>query len=125
MDGILPRVLSVEGKQYYIYGDFGYNQRWFIDVPFQGSNISPAQSAFSKAMSSVRISVEWIFKEVKLQFSAIDFKRKTKVREHPVGIIYLASILLSNFRNCLYPNQISIYFDCPPSDLMTYVNHKN
>ena len=125
MDEILPRVLSGEGKQYCIYGDSGYNQRWFIDVPFQGSNIFPAQCAFNKAMSSVRISVDWIFKEVKLQFSAIDFKRKMKVREHPVGMIYLASILLSNFRNCLHPNQMSRYFDCPPPDLTTYVNHRN
>lgn len=125
MDEILPRVLAVQGKRYCIYGDSGYNQRWFIDVPFQGSNVSPAQSAFNRAMSSVRISVEWIFKEVKMQFPDIDFKRKMKIQESPVGMMYLATILLTNFRNCLYPNQISTYFECSPPDLKTYVAHKN
>ena len=36
MDEILPRVLFVQGTRYCIYGDSSYNQRWFIDVPFQG-----------------------------------------------------------------------------------------
>ena len=125
MDEILPRVLFVQGKRYCIYGDSGYNQRWFIDVPFQGSNVSPAQVAFNRAMSSVRISVEWVFKVVKMQFPTIDFKRKMKVRESPVGMMYLATILLSNVRNGLYPNQIYTYFDCPPPDLNTYLAHKN
>ena len=105
IDEMLPRVLSVQGKQYCIYGDSGYDQRWFIDVPFQGSNVSPAQSAFNREMSSVRISVELIFKEMKIQFPTIDFKRKMKVCESPVGMMYFAAILPTNIRNCLYPNQ--------------------
>lgn len=102
-----------------------YNQRSVVDVSFQGSNVSPAQSSFSKAMFSVRIGVEWIFKEVIMKFSTIDFKRKMKVCESAVGILYLAAILLYNFRNFLYANQISTYFECPPPDLKMYVTHKN
>ena len=59
-----------------------------------------------------------------MQFPTIDFKREMKVRESPVGMMYFATILLSNVHNCLYPNQISTYFDCPPLDLNTYVTHK-
>ena len=122
---MLPRVLSVEGKQYCIYGASGYNQRWLIDMLFQGSNVSPAQSAFNGAMYSVQISVEWIFKEVKMQFPTIDFKRKMNVHGSPVGMLYLAAILLFDFRDCLYPNQIFNCFECPPPDLKRYVTHKN
>ena len=62
----LPGVAFVGGKQYCIYGDSGYNQRPFPEVPYQGSNLSAPQRAFNGAMSKGRVTVEWYFKEVRL-----------------------------------------------------------
>ena len=107
LDELLPSVLEVDVVCYCIYGDSGYNPRWFMEVPFQGATLSTAQLAFNKAMASVRISVEWVFKEIKMHFVTVDFKRKIKVFESPVGMSYMASMIFSNFRDCLYPNQIS------------------
>lgn len=93
-DEALPTILGVEGTSYCIHGYSGYSPRWFMEVPFQGGNISPPQAAFNKAMSAVRITVEWIFKEVKIHFATVDFKRKMKRLEAPIGMLYIASMLL-------------------------------
>ena len=124
LDELLPSVLEVDGVRYCIYGGSVYNARWFMEVPFQGATLSSAQLAFNKAMSSVRISVELLFKEIKMHFVTVDFKRKMKVFESPVGMLYMASMIFSNFRNCLYPNQISKYFGVAPPQLKEYANHK-
>ena len=107
-----------------IYGDSGYNARWFMEVQFQGATLTAAQKAFNSAMSGVRISVEWVFKEPKMYFATVDFKRKMKIFESPIGMLYTGSMLLSNFRNCLYPNQISQYFGVVPPSLEEYAFHK-
>lgn len=72
-----------------------------MEVPFKGATLSPAQMAFNKAMSDVDC------KEIKMHFATVDFKRKMQLLEAPIGMLYMASMLLSNFRICVYPNQIS------------------
>ena len=124
LDTHLPEVLDIGGKRYCIFGDSGYNRRWFMEIPFQGSNLSAQQVAFNKAVSSARITVEWIFKEVKLYFTTMDYKRKMKVFESPVGSLYLAAMLRSNMRNCIYRNQVASYFNCTPPTLEDYLHHK-
>ena len=76
VDDSLPGVMYVGGKQYCIYGDSGYNQRPFLEVPYHGSSLSAAHSAFNGAMSRGRVTVEWYFKEVKLYWSTMDYKSK-------------------------------------------------
>ena len=76
-------------------------------------------------MRKCRITVEWLFKEIKTQWTALDLKRKNKIGESPVGSLYLAGMLLGNCRNCCYPNTISRYFSCTPTLLENYVGHKD
>ena len=54
LDNVLP--LNVSGSRYCLYGDSGYNQRWYMEVLFQGSNLTLTPKAFNKAMSSTRIT---------------------------------------------------------------------
>ena len=42
---------------------------------FRGANLTDEQKCYSKAMSSVRVSVEWLFGLVKNYFKFIDFKQ--------------------------------------------------
>ncbi len=58
-----------------------------MDAPFQGSSLTPEESAFNKSMSSARISVEWMFKEVKLYWSHVDFKSKMRVGQSALLMI--------------------------------------
>lgn len=121
MDGQLESTLFCDGIQYCIYGDSGYNERAYLQVPFQGSNLNPDQSAFNAGMAGARITVEWVFKEVKMYWSTTDFRRKLRVLQAPVGSLYLSAILLTNFRTCLYGNQISTYFECSTPSLASYL----
>ena len=72
-------------------------------------------------MFSVRICVEWIFKEVKMQFTVVDFKFEIKLIESPIGLMFLCCMFLSSCRNYIYPNQISQYFNCRPPTLENYL----
>jgi len=60
-----------------------------------------------------------------MHFATVDFKRKMKLLESSVGILYLAAMLLANFRNCIYPNRLSRYVGCEPPSLKEYVSKKN
>lgn len=122
LDEVLPEVLLIDGIRYCIWGDPGYNNRWYLETPFQGANLTPAQQALNTAMSSVRITVEWAFKEVKLYWASVDYKRKLRLFESPIAMIYQAAVLLTNLRNCFYPNQLSRYFNCAPPTFEEYIS---
>ena len=96
----------------------------FLQVPFQGSHLTSTQKAY-KAMSRSQVTVEWAFKEVKLFRSTVDFKRKMRIKDNPVGLLHIAAMLLTNFRNCVYPNTTSQYFKCAPPSPEEYVRHKD
>jgi len=118
---LLPELLTVESYQYCLYGDSGYNHRWYLEVPCQGSNLNQYQTAFNVAMASGRVTVEWMFKELNQQFSTVDIKRKMKLLEAPIGLLYVACMFLSNCRTCIYQNQTSLHFKCPPPALEEYL----
>jgi len=79
------------------YGDSGYSKGEFLEIPFQGANITDDQAAFNKAMSQGRITVEWMFNKIKQLSSTLDFKTKLNIMQSPVGILYMAGTLLTNF----------------------------
>lgn len=120
----LPHLMNVNNEMYCIYGDSGYSARWFLYIPFSGSNICESRRKFNEYMSKSRVTVEWYFKEVKLYWTILDFKRKLRVNEGAVGKLYIAGVLLTNFRNCVYPNTISQYFKEDPPTLEEYVYHR-
>lgn len=121
IERFLKDILVIEGRQYVVYGDSGYSVREFLEIPYSGGHMTAWESAFNKAMSKVRITVEWYFKEVKSLWSFVDCKRRLRVLQMPVGMMYQAAVLLTNFRNCLEPNEISQYFNCRPPNLQEYV----
>ena len=125
LDSQLADCLNTNGRQFCLYGDSGYNRRIYLDVPFQGSNLIASQTVANVNMSKSRVTVEWIFKEIKLYWTAVDFKRKLRVEQLPAGTLYTGAMLLTNIRNCCYPNSVSQYFDCQPPTLDEYLSHKD
>eukprot|EP00171_Calliarthron_tuberculosum_P001528 IDg1528t1 len=112
-------VTAPDGLILHAYGPVeGRRHDWTL----YGSNLSPAQRAFNLAMSKVRVTVEWVFKKVKLYWTTLDFKRKLRIAEAPVGTLYICGMLLTNMRNCIYPNTISQYFNCTPPTLEQYLS---
>ena len=65
--------------------------------------------AFNKAMSSLCISVEWLFGDVSHSFKFIDFKKNLKLRLSAIAKFYVVAALIRNILTCLYGNTTSKY----------------
>lgn len=96
LDESLETVLKFGSTCYCTYGDSGYKWRAYLKFFFQGSSLTPNQAAFNKGMPSRRITTMWMFKEAKAYWSTVDFPRKMRAMQLPVGTIYICALLLCN-----------------------------
>lgn len=116
----------MDGEQYYVHADRGYNGWDVVDVPLQSAKLTAGKRRADKITSSVRVTVEWSYKEVKFYWTVVYFKRSIGAGESAVRIIFfIATEKLHNIRNCVYPNTVSQYFTYLPSSLEEYISHKN
>jgi hypothetical protein len=111
---------SPTGEALCIYGDPAYPLRIHLQAPFRDANLTEEMKAYNKAMSSVRVSVEWLFGEIVKYFKFVDFKRALSIRLSPIGKIYIVCALLQNAHACLYGNIVSDYFELQPPNLEDY-----
>jgi nuclease HARBI1 len=118
----LAASLHIDGIQYCIYGDSANVLREFLMVGFDGTGIIPEQAAFNKAMSRSRVTVEWIFKDIKKYWNHAAYPRKLALCRTPVGVLYGTSIILWNFRCCLYGSPTSRFFSCPTPTLSHHLS---
>ena len=59
---------------------------------------------FNKAMSGVRVAVEWVFGDIGNYFEFIHFKKQMKINLSSVGKMYFVCALLENACTSLYGN---------------------
>lgn len=111
---------SPTGEPMCIYGDPAYPHRVNLQCPFRQRVLTPDMEAFNKAMSQVRVSVEWLFGDIVNYFKFLDFKKNLKIGMSSIGKLYLVSGLLQNAITCLYGNIISEFFDLQPPSLQYY-----
>ena len=114
------RSLDPEGNILSIYGDPAYPLRAHLQAPFKGNNLTEIRSEYNKAMSSVRISVEWLFGDIISYFKFVDFKKSQKAGLSACGRMYTVCALLTNAHTCLYGNSTSKYFEVDPPTLEEY-----
>ena len=91
---------SPTGEPMCIYGDPAYPLRVHLQCPFRQRILTPDMEAFNEAMSSVRVSVEWLFGDIVDYFKFLDFKRNLKIGMSSIGKLYLVSALLQNAVTC-------------------------
>ena len=111
---------SPNGTPLCIYGDPAYPLRVHLQAGFKGAQLTPQQDLWNTRMSAVRVSVEWVFKDIVNYFKFIDFKKNLKVGLSAVGKMYIICALLHNCRCCLYGSETSDYFDCEPPIIEDY-----
>ena len=63
-----------------VYGDPTYPLRVHLQTPFRNMILTPQMVNFNKAMSSVRVSVEWLFGDIVEYLKFVDFKKNLKIR---------------------------------------------
>lgn len=123
LDKLRPHT-NGNGDPYVVYGDPAYGiARNFIS-PYRGSNLTAAEKDFNKAMSSLRVSVEWTFGKITQLFAFLDFKKNLKLFLQPVGKYYLVGGLLTNCHTCLYSSQTSQFFNVAPPNLEVYLTNQ-
>ena len=75
---------------------------------------------YNKAMSAVRVSVEWLFGDIINSYKFLDYKKNLKIGLSSVGKMYLVCALLRNAITCLRGNQTSEFFDLEQPTLEEY-----
>ena len=91
-----------------IYGDPAYPISIHLQAPFRGARLTDEQKRYNKAMSSVRISVEWLFGLVSNYFKFIDFKKMQRIGMSPIGKIFIVCSIYCNM-----PIHVYVYVEPP------------
>ena len=60
-----------------VYRDPAYQMRVHLHAPFRNMALTPQMVNFNKAMSSLRVSVKWLFGDIVQYFKFVDLKKKT------------------------------------------------
>ena len=114
---LVQYAVNINGDPLCIYGDPAYPHSPQLQGPFKGARLTQNEKDWNSAMSSVRVSVEWIFKDIINYFKFLDFKKNLKVQLSAVGKIYIVCTLLHNAKYCLYGSTTSEYFHVQPPTL--------
>jgi nuclease HARBI1 len=121
----LSQCLTIHGdppRQFCIQGDAAYILRQLrLQVGFSPLSATSEQLLYNAEMSAVRVAVEWSYKDVKEMWTTKGFKRKLKVRESPVAVLYIMSALLWNCKVCFqHGSQAGSKFHCDPPSFSEY-----
>ena len=119
----LRNIRKPSGQPYVLYGDPAYGVTNNIIAPFRGADLTAPQKHFNKAMSKVRVSVEWGFGKIAQHFAFLDFKKNLKVLLQPVAKYYIVASLLINCHTCLYGSVTGKYFNLVLPSLETYLSN--
>ena len=92
---------SPTGEPMCLYGDPAYPLRLQLQAPFRELQLTPEMVAYNKSMSSVRVSIVWIFGDIVNYFKFIDFKKNLKIGLSQVGKMYIIAAVLRNALTCL------------------------
>lgn len=125
LDVQLESILDIDGEQYSIFGDSAYVRKPWLEIPDSGAFLTPYQEHVNASKSKARVTAEWYFMEMKKYWARCDYKRSLRILQAPYGKFILGAVLLTNIRNCLYPNEISQFFGCNPPSLEEYLDHKS
>lgn len=101
MDRKLGKVLEIEREQVCIHENTGYNDRAYLDVPFQGAALTLPRRAATSCTDMLKVTVEWMYQNVKLYWATVDLE-KMKSRQSAPELLTIAAMLLANLSNCLY-----------------------
>ena len=64
---------SQTGEPMCLYGDPAYSHLLNLQAPFRNGQITPQMHKFNRSMSSIRVSVEWLFGDITNYFKFMGF----------------------------------------------------
>ena len=121
LDTLQRHSYAPDGTVLCVYGDPAYPLREQLQTGFKNAS-TDEEHLFNQRMSSVRVSVEWIFGDVIERFKFTDYSKLQKIGLSAVSKQYVISAFLSNVRTCLYGSTTSSFFKCEPPTLEQYLS---
>ena len=73
MGELQQHAFSPNGIPLCVYGEPAYPLRVHVQTPFRNHPLTDEMIVYNKSMSSVRVSVEWLFGEIVKYFKFVDF----------------------------------------------------
>ena len=61
-----------------VFGDPAYPLRVHLQAPFRHGILTPMMEGYNAEMSSVRVTVEWLFGDIINDFKFLDFKKNLR-----------------------------------------------
>ena len=82
------------GRPLCVHGNPAYTLRVYLQTPFRKMILTPQMVNFNKAMSSVRVSVEWLFGDITEYFKLCVYVRNLRLwpQFDPLGILRHISV---------------------------------
>lgn len=109
------------GKDYCIFGDSAYPLGVFLWRMYKGV-MQVWQAAFNRDMSPERVTAEWGFGKMVSLWPFLDFRKKHKVLQAPVGRHFGVGNVLMNIHTILSGgNIISLRYGLSPPSLDAYM----
>ena len=68
-----------------LYGDLASPLRAYLQAPFGGAHITPAERQFNSLMSKSQVCIECFFREISAKFGILDHKRNQQLHREAVG----------------------------------------
>lgn len=110
-----------EGRSYYLYADGAYKCTQWMQAPYVKPRLSPLladEKAWNKDMSSTRIVVEWLFKDLTATFAHLDNVRAAKLLKNEPCMEYAVAAILRQMMTCARgESPCTMYFGCAPPPL--------
>ena len=72
-------------------------------------------------MGSSRVSAEWAFGKIVNLWPFLDYRKKQKVLQSPVGLYLGVGNVLTNIHTCIYHGIVNSSFDLDPPELSEYM----
>ena len=86
-----------------VYDDPAYPLRIHLQAPHRQGRLTQQMEGYNKAMSEVRVPVEWLFGDIITSFKFLVYKKNRKIGLSSVGKCnYHVCALLRNAITCLY-----------------------
>ena len=95
-------VFSPTGEPMCVFGNPAYPLRVRLQAPYRNGILTLIMEAYNAEMSSVRVTVEWLFGNIINDFKFLDFKKNLQIGMISVGKMYLVCTLLHNAITYVY-----------------------
>lgn len=105
MDGLGPAE-----RRFMVYADKGYQNSDIIITPYRDFEMNEDREGINAEMSSVRVSVEWMFGVLMSLWKYLNTPKLLRVGTMPVTQFFIVAAHLTNLHACLYGNIVSDKF---------------